>query len=144
MRQRTKMAQAIAHDPDFLILDEPFNGLDPIGRHEMTTALRSWIEQGKSVLLASHVLYEVESITRSFMLICGGRLLASGTAEEVNEMLVDLPNDLTIRSNKPHILAKLFVELKLADAVEIQRDRLLVSTRHPGKLYYGRTSSLGE
>lgn len=134
MRQRTKMAQAIAHDPDFLILDEPFNGLDPIGRHEMTSALRSWIEHGKSVLLASHVLHEVESITRSFLLICGGRLLASGTAEEVHEMLVELPNDLTLRCDKPDRLARLVVEHQMADTLRIESDRLTVSTRHPGRL----------
>ena len=96
MRQRTKLAQALAHDPDLLILDEPFNGLDPIARHDMTVLLRDWIDQGKSLLLASHVLHEVESITRSFLLICGGRLLASGTAEEVHQILADLPNELTI------------------------------------------------
>jgi len=134
MRQRTKMAQAIAHDPDFLILDEPFNGLDPIGRHEMTVALRTWIEQGKSVMLASHVLHEVESITRSFLLICGGRLLASGTAEEVHRMLVDLPNDLTLRTNRPDRLAKLVAEHQMADSFSIQTDRLVVSTRSPANL----------
>ena len=134
MRQRTKMAQAIAHDPDFLILDEPFNGLDPIGRHDMTVALRGWIEQGKSLLLASHILHEVESITRSFLLICGGRLLASGTAEEVHEMLVDLPNDLTLRCDKPHRLARLVVEKQMADSLRIESDRVCVSTRHPAQL----------
>ena len=134
MRQRTKMAQAIAHDPDFLILDEPFNGLDPIGRHEMTVALRTWIEQGKSVLLASHVLHEVESITRSFLLICGGRLLASGTADEVHEMLVDLPNELVLRSNHTEKLARLVVEHQMADSFHIEGDRLTVSTSHPARL----------
>ncbi len=134
MRQRTKMAQAIAHDPDFLILDEPFNGLDPIGRHEMTTALRSWIEQGKSLLLASHVLHEVESITRSFLLICGGRLLASGTAEEVHEMLADLPNELRIRTPHGDRLGKRIVEQKMADSIQFDTGKVCVSTRHPGKL----------
>ncbi len=68
MRQRTKLAQAIAHNPDFLILDEPFNGLDPIGRHELTTVLLDWIGLGKSLLFASHLLHEIESITQSCML----------------------------------------------------------------------------
>lgn len=134
MRQRTKMAQAIAHDPDFLILDEPFNGLDPVGRHEMTVALRNWIDQGKSVLLASHVLHEVESITRSFLLVCGGRLLASGSAEEVHEMLVDLPNELMMRCNSPKRLARLIVEHGMAESLEVKTDRVSVSTRHPGQL----------
>lgn len=134
MRQRTKLAQAIAHDPQFLILDEPFNGLDPIGRHEMGVALRTWIEQGKSLLFASHVLHEVESITRSFLLICGGRLLASGTAEEVHEMLVNLPNELTIRTNNVQALAQQIVEQQMADALRIEADTVCVSTRHPAQL----------
>jgi ABC-2 type transport system ATP-binding protein len=134
MRQRTKLAQAIAHDPDFLILDEPFSGLDPIGRHEMSVAMRHWIEQGKSLLLASHILHEVESITRSFLLICGGRLLASGTAEEVNAMLVDLPNELTIRASDVQLLGRLIVEQQLSDSLRFETDTIHVSTRHPGQL----------
>ena len=134
MRQRTKMAQAIAHDPDFLILDEPFNGLDPIGRHEMSVALRNWIDQGKSLLLASHVLHEVESITRSFLLICSGRLLASGTAEEVHKMLTDLPNELTIRTPHGEQLGRRIVEEKMADSIQFAEGSLCVSTRHPAKI----------
>src|SRR5262249_54645803 len=60
MRQRTKLAQALAHRPDFLILDEPFNGLDPVGRHELTEVLRAWVSEGKSLLFASHLLHEIE------------------------------------------------------------------------------------
>ena len=87
MRQRVKLAQALAHDPDWLILDEPFNGLDPLGRHTMTQRLRRWIEEGKSLLLASHVLHEVEAITDSFLLLFHGRLLASGRAADMAEWL---------------------------------------------------------
>ncbi|MCP4191433.1 MAG: ABC transporter ATP-binding protein [Planctomycetaceae bacterium] len=134
MRQRTKMAQAISHDPKLLILDEPFNGLDPIGRHEMTVALQNWIESGKSLLLASHVLHEVESVTQSFLLICGGRLLASGHAHEVNQLLVDLPNDLTIRCSAPKRLAEAIVARDMADSLKIETDQLIASTRHPSRI----------
>ncbi|MEM8678255.1 MAG: ABC transporter ATP-binding protein [Planctomycetota bacterium] len=134
MRQRTKLAQAIAHEPDFLILDEPFNGLDPIARHEVTTALRSWIDEGKSLLLASHVLHEVESVTQSFLLICGGRLLASGTASEVQELLADLPNEITVRSNSPHQVATLAWALETCDAVRVEGDAVHVTTRDPSRL----------
>ena len=134
MRQRTKLAQAVAHDPAFLILDEPFHGLDPVGRHEMTVTLHNWIEQGKSLLLASHILHEVESITQSFLLICSGRLLASGTAEEVHAMLVDLPNELTMQCNRPHDLARLIVEQEVADSIRIDAHSVTVATRHPSQL----------
>ena len=74
MRQRTKIAQAIAHDPDLLILDEPFNGLDPVGRFEMSEFLKTWASEGRSLILASHILHEVEAVNPSFLLISGGRL----------------------------------------------------------------------
>ncbi|HEY6565490.1 MAG TPA: ABC transporter ATP-binding protein, partial [Pirellulaceae bacterium] len=95
MRQRIKLAQAVAHDPELLILDEPFNGLDPIARHDITMWLREWIQDGKSLILASHVLHEVESVTTSFLLICGGRLLASGEAQEIHGLLAVVPNDVS-------------------------------------------------
>src|SRR4026209_1678602 len=104
MRQRTKLAQAIAHQPQLLILDEPFNGLDPIGRHELTTVLHDWIGRGKSLIFASHLLHEVEAITQSFLLICSGRLLASGTAEDVHAMMTGLPNEVSLRCTHPHAL----------------------------------------
>lgn len=99
MRQRTKLAQAIAHDPQLLILDEPFNGLDPIGRHELAEILRDWIEQGRSLILASHILHEVEAITSSFLLIHGGRILASGDAREVRSMLSGFPIEVELQGS---------------------------------------------
>ena len=107
MRQRCKLAQAIAHDPELLILDEPFNGLDPIGRAQMTELLVEWAQSGKSLLLASHVLHEVERVTDSFMLIYGGRLLASGTAGELRRLLADLPQDIVIETSQRDELAKM-------------------------------------
>ena len=63
MRQRAKIAQSIAHQPDLIILDEPYNGLDPVGRQQMTRVLKDWVSRGKSLLFASHVLHEIEAIT---------------------------------------------------------------------------------
>jgi len=135
MRQRTKLAQAIAHDPDFLILDEPFNGLDPIGRHELSNVLRDWIGQGKSLLFASHLLHEIESITQSFLLICGGRLLASGTAEDVQTMMLGLPNEIAIRCSNPHLLASYVVREQAAESLKVDGDTLSIATKQPGILY---------
>lgn len=135
MRQRTKLAQAIAHDPDFLILDEPFNGLDPVGRHELTTVLLDWIGLGKSLLFASHLLHEIESITQSFLLICGGRLLASGTAQEVHAMMQGLPNEVTLRCSDPHRLAALLMREQVADAARIVDGALTVATQNPSRLF---------
>lgn len=135
MRQRTKLAQAIAHDPDFLILDEPFNGLDPVGRHELTKILLDWIGLGKSLLFASHLLHEIESITQSFLLICGGRLLASGTAQEVHAMMQGLPNEVTLRCSEPHRLAALLMQEKVSDAARIAEGTLTIATQNPSRLF---------
>jgi ABC-2 type transport system ATP-binding protein len=135
MRQRTKLAQAIAHHPEFLILDEPFNGLDPVGRHELTTILREWIKRGKSLLFASHLLHEIEALTQSFLLIFGGRLLASGTAHEVHTMMAGVPNEVTFRCPDPHALAALLLREGAADSVRVAGDSLTVATQQPATLY---------
>jgi ABC-2 type transport system ATP-binding protein len=101
MRQRTRLAQAIAHEPEFLILDEPFSGLDPIARHTMTTLLQQWIADGQSLLIASHVLHEIESLTRSFLLLNGGRLLASGSTEEISNLLTAIPSEVRMKVTWP-------------------------------------------
>ena len=107
MRQRAKLAQAIAHDPELLILDEPFNGLDPVGRYEMTDFLKEWGNQGKSLVLASHILHEVEAVNPSFLLIYGSRLMASGSPEEVRRILANSPNTLVIRCSDARKLTSL-------------------------------------
>ncbi|MCH2203390.1 MAG: ABC transporter ATP-binding protein [Fuerstiella sp.] len=119
MRQRTKIAQAIAHDPQLLILDEPLSGLDPVGRSDMTEVIKKRIADGASVILASHVLHEIEAVTDSFLLISGGRLLASGTTDEVHKLLFDLPVEIQIRCDRPHRLSSLIMEHRMADTVSI-------------------------
>lgn len=136
MRQRTKLAQAIAHEPDLVILDEPFNGLDPIGRHEMTQLLKEWHGRGRSILLASHVLHEIEAIRPSFLLISGGRLLASGSPGEVRRLLVDLPNEIELELDQPRKAAALICEHMKIDTVRITADdRMMIVTRHPQSLF---------
>ena len=137
MRQRTKLAQGFAHEPDLLILDEPFNGLDPLGRHEMTELLKGWIRQGRSVILASHILHEVELITPSFLLICGGRLLASGSADEVHTLLADIPNEIRIRCDNASALAQRLIDQNVAESIRLDdaRHTVTLSTRNPLSVY---------
>lgn len=139
MRQRTKLAQAIAHEPELLVLDEPFSGLDPVGRAEMTSVLKEWIGLGNSLIIASHVLHEIEALTESFLLICGGRLLASGTASEVNELLFDTPSEISIDCTEPHRLAGALMQDELATSVVVEKqisgaERLHVKTLRAGTL----------
>lgn len=129
MRQRTRLAQAIAHEPEFLILDEPFSGLDPIARHAMTTLLQQWIAEGRSLLISSHVLHEIESLTRSFLLISGGRLLASGSTEEISSLLTDVPSEVRIRVAAARQLAAELLRHELAESIRIlAADELIATT----------------
>ncbi|HUP78201.1 MAG TPA: ABC transporter ATP-binding protein, partial [Pirellula sp.] len=137
MRQRCKLAQAIATDPQLLILDEPFNGLDPVGRHQITELLVHWTNCGRSLLLASHVLHEVEQVTESFILIYGGRLLASGTAGEMRGMLADLPQELSIVSLQVRELAARLANQEWVESIRIDHDenRAFVAVHKPLELY---------
>jgi ABC-2 type transport system ATP-binding protein len=137
MRQRTKLAQAFAHDPDLLILDEPFNGLDPIGRHEMTEVLRAWVVAGRSLILASHILHEVEAVSSNFLLIRSGRLLASGSPDESHGLLVGVPHEISIRCDQPALLAREFVQTGLVESVRFVDGghTLLVATRSPMSVF---------
>lgn len=136
MRQRAKFAQATAHDPELLILDEPFNGLDPIGRHDITTMLRDWMRRGKSLILSSHILHEVEAITTSFLLIYGGRLLASGSAEEVYSLLTDVPSDIVIRCANASLFAQQLLREELVEGVVSTADGgMRLATRHALRVY---------
>ena len=136
MKQRTKLAQAIAHEPELLILDEPFNGLDPIGRHDMSTLIKDWVDNGKSVLMASHVLHEVEAISPSFLLICSGRLLASGDSGEIHGLLTDVPAEIEFRCNDCQALASQLCAAEAAEAIKfIGNDTLRFSTRNPAVVY---------
>jgi len=136
MRQRCKLAQAIAHSPELLILDEPFNGLDPVGRIEMTEFLRQWVKQGRSLIMASHILHEIEAVDCSFLLLTGGRLLASGTLGEVRNLLRDIPNQVRIRSPQYREIAAVLVAMD--DVLDLKVDRghetIVVSTESPAKL----------
>jgi ABC-2 type transport system ATP-binding protein len=136
MRQRIKLAQAISHDPRLLILDEPFNGLDPIARHEMIEFLREWGRKGKSLILASHILHEVQAIQPSFLLISGGRLLASGSSDEVRSLLADSPNQFVIRCHSPRNLAANLVQHESVSQVRVDEKTGLieVSSNSPARL----------
>lgn len=137
MRQRTKIAQAIAHDPDLLILDEPYNGLDPVGRSDMTQVLKSWTGEGRGLLFASHVLQEIEAVTSSFLLIHGGRLLASGTAQEIESILADTPQQVRLVGPDAARLVHRLANVPWVDSLTLSRGRteLAISLRDPAEFY---------
>lgn len=127
MRQRTKIAQAIAHGPELIVADEPFNGLDPVGRAEMTTLFAQLGSEGVSVLVSSHVLHEVEALTRQIVLFHRGRLLAQGPVAQVRKLLSRHPRRVELRAREPRKLARALVELDFVASVRVQTDEGRVS-----------------
>ncbi|MEM1226432.1 MAG: ABC transporter ATP-binding protein [Planctomycetota bacterium] len=137
MRQRTKIAQAIAHQPDLLILDEPYNGLDPVGRNEMTRVLNDWTREGRGLIFASHVLQEIEAVTSSFLLIHGGRLLASGTAAEIESILAETPQQVRITGPDAPRLIPHFADAEWVTSLNLasSRSELTLTVTDAGELY---------
>ena len=137
MRQRTKIAQAIAHEPDFLILDEPYNGLDPVGRFQMAELLKQWTAEGKGLLFASHVLHEIEAITSAFALIYGGRLLASGTAGEIESVLAETPQEVCFFGSDVSRLLRRLADVDWVTSLNLSADRreLRVGLTDPSALF---------
>lgn len=105
MRQRTKLAQSIVHDPDVLVLDEPLTGTDPQSRQTILDALRARAEAGAVVVFSTHVLHEVEALTEQVMLIARGQLVAQGDVTEIRALLHDHPLHVRIETDQPRALA---------------------------------------
>ena len=110
MRQRVKIAHALVHDPDLIILDEPLHGCDPIARTSIMSVIRDLGNQGKTVLVSSHILEEIERITEQIVILHNGRLLALGNLHAIRDLLDKHPHRIIINCEDPRSLAGLFIE----------------------------------
>jgi len=142
MRQRIKLAQAIAHRPAVLILDEPLNGLDPMARAEMIDLFRHQADEGLHVLVSSHILHEVDDIADRVVFIHGGYVVAEGDVEGVREEVEEQPMQVLVRCDKPaRLAARMFSEnghhrhLITEAVLHPDRQGLLVRTRDADRFY---------
>lgn len=131
MRQRVRLAQALAHDPQVLVLDEPLNGLDPVVRAETIALFRQLAAAGRHVILSSHVLQEVDVISDRVVLMANGMIVAKGDIRGVREEIHEHPSQFLIRCRQPaRLAALLFERAPLAEARILEEDgALLVLTR---------------
>lgn len=139
MRQRIKLAQAIAHDPEVLLLDEPVTGMDPVNRRRVIDLVRRLGRQGKTVLVSSHILYEVEAMTRRVLLIHNGRILAEGDVREIRDLLDEHPHTVALRAREPRRLAAALVGWPSVLSVRLgaEGEWLTVETTRPDEFYSG-------
>jgi len=142
MRQRIKMAQALVHDPQVLFLDEPMTGIDPVARRDLMDIIQRLGGEGKSVVVSSHVLHEVQSLTQNIILLNRGRLLAEGQVRQIRDLIDNHPHHIVLVSNGCRKLASRLVNWEDVEAIHIlAEDRLMVETRAPDA-FYGRLPQL--
>lgn len=119
MKQRIKIATALVHDPEVLLLDEPFNGMDPRQRIQLMDLLQSMGDQGRTILFSSHILEEVEQIAGSIQVMVAGRHAASGDFRDIRRLMTERPHQYWIRSDNDRALASAIIAEQSASGVEL-------------------------
>ena len=123
MRQRVKLAQALVHDPEVLILDEPLTGMDPLQRRKTIRAIKDWARQGKHVIVSSHILHEVEAMTSNILLINNGRIVAEGNVHQIRDLIDTHPHTVHVRAADPRALAAPPARRRRGDEPDVRAGR---------------------
>jgi ABC-2 type transport system ATP-binding protein len=137
MRQRTKLAQALVHDPEVLFLDEPLTGTDPLARRDLMDVILHLAEEGKSVLVSSHVLHEVQSLTPNIVLLNHGRLVAEGNVRDIRDLIDKYPHRIVLICPNYRTLAARVLGWDDVEGVKVlaKEGGILVETRMPDAFY---------
>ncbi|HET7502846.1 MAG TPA: ABC transporter ATP-binding protein [Kofleriaceae bacterium] len=135
MRQRTKLATAIAHDPDLVLLDEPLTGVDPAARIDIVGQIRRLGAAGKTIVVSSHVLYEIEALTSDIVVIHRGQLLAEGNIHEIRKLIDRHPHRIRIECDHPRVIGAALATEDHVARVSFERGAALVETRDPDRCY---------
>ena len=136
MKQRVKMATALVHDPSVLLLDEPFNGMDPRQRLHLMDLLRRLGEEGRTVLFSSHILEEVEEIAGTIEVLVAGRHAASGDFRRIRRLMTERPHQYTISSSDDRRLAAAIIADGSADTVDLSAGNLAVQAPDFGRFVH--------
>ena len=132
MRQRIKIAAMLVHSPRVLLLDEPFNGMDPKQRLQMMAVLRRLADAGSTVLVSSHILEEVDRLADTVLVIIGGRLAASGTSRVIRQLMTDRPHTFTVRTSDDRLIASRLIRQDITASVEVTAAGLSIRTSDLG------------
>jgi ABC-2 type transport system ATP-binding protein len=136
MRQRLKIAQAVAHDPKLLFLDEPLTGTDPLVRVELIELIKSFEREGRSVIVSSHVLHEIETLTSNIVVFHRGRLVAHGNIHAIRALIDKHPHQVRVRTNRARELAAALARDETVADIEFPGEReVAVRTRRPDEFY---------
>jgi len=141
MRQRIKMAQAIAHDPQLLILDEPLSGMDPIMRRKTIRMIKDWGRAGRSIIVSSHILHEIESMTSNILLINQGRILAEGNVHQIRDLIDEHPHTVYVKADQTRALAREFLAYDDVLSLKFEEGAVVVQTGKPD-VFYARLTDL--
>ena len=132
MRQRVKIAAVLVHEPSVLLLDEPFNGMDPKQRVQMMALLRRVADEGRIVLVSSHILEEVDRLADTVLVIIGGRLAASGPSRVIRQLMVDRPHTFTVRTSDDRAMAAAIVRQSATTGIAFVPEGMSIHTADLG------------
>jgi ABC-2 type transport system ATP-binding protein len=135
MRQRIKLAQALVHDPQLLLLDEPLSGIDPIGRRESLELFLKLVERGKCLLVSSHELEELEKLTDHVAIMAHNRIAAVGTLTQIRDLLDNHPLSIRLGCDRNRELAAALLNLADVEGVDLGDDVLVVRARNPRRFF---------
>jgi len=137
MRQRLKFAQAIAHEPEILILDEPLNGLDPLGRRKLIRLIKSLRDEGKTVIVSSHVLPEIEAMTNDIILIHQGKIFAQGDIHYIRDLIDTHPHMISVKCSDPRKVASRFIKEDFILNIDFssEKDTFVVKTNNRDEFF---------
>ena len=135
MRQRVKLAQALVHDPELLILDEPLTGMDPLQRRRTIRFVKDWAKRGRHVIVSSHILHEIEAMTSNILLITNGRILAEGNVHQIRELIDTHPHTVHVKAADPRAIAARVLHDEGVTRIAFDEGTLTVETRQPDRFY---------